>query len=83
MWIGINYYEDQRNSIELQAIELSGVFAGVCVCVCACVRSCVYVHMCMCYVLCVLWRMYVIYSVLDFQIRKTQEVLRCFRLSVE
>jgi hypothetical protein len=40
-WIGINYYEDQCNSIELQTIELSGVCAGVCV------RTCV------CYVLCV------------------------------
>jgi hypothetical protein len=29
--IGINYYEDQCNSIELQAIELSGVCAGMCV----------------------------------------------------
>jgi hypothetical protein len=43
-WIGINYYEEQCNSIELQAIELS----SMCVCACVCVR----VRMCVC-VLCV------------------------------
>jgi len=43
MCIGINYDEDQCNSIELQANELSGVCAHasmrlfVCVCVCVCV----------------------------------------------
>jgi len=44
--IGLNYYKDQCNSIELEAIELSGACAHVCVCarVCACV-CCV----------CVLW----------------------------
>jgi hypothetical protein len=57
------------------------VCAGLCVCTCAC--ACVCVHMCMCYVLCVLGIMYVIYLVLDFQIGKTEEVLGCFRLSVE
>ena len=31
MCIGINYYEDQCNSIELQAIELSGACVHVCV----------------------------------------------------
>jgi hypothetical protein len=75
VWIGINYCEDQCNSIELQAIELS----GVCVRVCVCVRA----HVCMCYVLCVLGTMYVIYLVLDFQIGKTEEALGCFRLSIE
>jgi hypothetical protein len=35
MWIGINYYKDQCNSIKLQAIELSGVCACVRVRVCA------------------------------------------------
>jgi hypothetical protein len=39
VWIGINYYEDQCNSIELQTIELLGVCAGVCVCARA--RMCV------------------------------------------
>jgi hypothetical protein len=32
--IGINYYEDQCNSIELQVIELSSTCVRVCVCVC-------------------------------------------------
>jgi hypothetical protein len=73
MWIGINYYENQCNSIELQAIELSGVcvHAGECACMCVRALACGCVHVCMCYVLCVLGTMYVIYSVLDFQIGKT------------
>jgi hypothetical protein len=39
VWIGINYYEDQCNSIELEAIELSVVCvrARTCVCVMCCV----------------------------------------------
>jgi hypothetical protein len=49
VWIGINYYEDQCNSIELQTIELSGVCACVCVHMCACV----FARACVCYVLCV------------------------------
>jgi hypothetical protein len=56
MWIGINYYEDQCNSIELHAIEIS----GVCVQVCVCARACACMHVC--YVLCVLGTMYVIIS---------------------
>ena len=41
--ISINYYEDQCNSIELQAIELLGACVHVCMCVCArvSVRVCV------------------------------------------
>jgi hypothetical protein len=39
--IGINYYEDQCNSIELQAIELSSTFVRGCVCVRASVCACV------------------------------------------
>jgi hypothetical protein len=42
LWIGINYYEDKCNSMELQAIELSST----------CVRVCVCAHVCVC-VLCV------------------------------
>ena len=38
---GLNYYEDRCNSIELQAIELSGA------CVCMCMRVCV---LCVCVV---------------------------------
>jgi hypothetical protein len=71
VWIGISYYEDQCNSIELQAIELLGVCVCAGLCVCVCVRACVCVHVCMCYVLCVLGIMYVIYLVLNFQIGKT------------
>jgi hypothetical protein len=63
------------------------VCAGVCVCMCECecahACACVCVHMCMCYVLCVLWTLCLIYSILDFQIGKTEEALGCFRFSVE
>jgi hypothetical protein len=40
-WVGISYYEDQCNSIELQAIELSSTCVCACVCVHMCVRACV------------------------------------------
>jgi hypothetical protein len=86
-WIHINYYEDQCNSIELQAIELSSTCVRVCACACVSVsvhtRVCVCVHMCMCYVLCVLWTLCLIYSILDFQIGKTEEASGCFRFSIE
>jgi hypothetical protein len=50
VWIGINCYEDQCNSIELQTIELSGVCACVRahVCVCVCVCMCVLCVVCLC-----------------------------------
>jgi len=48
MCIGINYYEDQCNSIELQAIELSVA--------CVCMGVCLYMHVCACVcVVRVLW----------------------------
>ena len=45
MRIGINYFEDKCNSIELQAIELLGVSVRVCarMCVCLCAYVCVFV----------------------------------------
>jgi hypothetical protein len=36
-WIGINYYEDRCNLIELQAIELSSTCVRVCARACVCV----------------------------------------------
>jgi hypothetical protein len=50
-WVGISYYEDQCNSIELQAIELSStcVRVYVHVCVCMCVRGCVLCVVCLCW----------------------------------
>jgi hypothetical protein len=47
VWIGINYYEDQCNSLELQGIELSGVCVRVCVRTCVCVMCCVCWGQCM------------------------------------
>jgi len=52
MCTGINYDEDQCNSIELQAIDLSSVCVHACVragmCVCVCVSVCVFLCVCMC-----------------------------------
>jgi len=38
--IGLNYYKDQCNSIELEAIKLLGACVHICVCVHMCVFVC-------------------------------------------
>jgi hypothetical protein len=70
--IGINYYEDQCNSIELQAIELSSMFVRVCVCA----RAQVCVHVCV-----VLGTMYVTicFRLPNLEDKGSTEMLQTFR----